>query len=374
MNFSQFNTYFNWLPLAELRSRVWFGHPGAFYPETMYFWGNNLDGDYGCNVGNSYYPKGSTTPVPPTRKNHPINFVSNPFQRYHIVGTLELASQMLEYYDFTRNSSFMPLMVNYINQALEFYNNHYYTDQNNHMVMIPSQSLETWQESITPTPDLAGLKYIISRLFYLIPQNEISPENITFWKNLNSTLPPIPNLSNGNIAPAYLYMDEFNSEDPELYTIFPFRLYGLNNQGTAPSAAINSYNARQFQGNQGWRQDVIWAALLGLTNQAASMVRERFLTPPGSNQKFPSFWGPFYDWIPEEDQGSVARIAIQTMLIQYNGDNILLFPAWPKYWDVDFQLHAPQNTIITGSVSNGVAKYTVSPPSRAGDVIVLGPH
>jgi len=240
--------------------------------------------------------------------------------------------------------------------------------------MIPSQSLETWQESITPTPDLAGLKYIISRLFYLIPQNEISPENITFWTNLNKTLAPVPLTTNGNIAPAYLYMDEFNSEDPELYTIFPFRLYGLNDQGTAPTFAVNSYNARQFQGNQGWRQDVIWAALLGMTNQAASMVRERFLTPPGSNQKFPTFWGPFFDWIPEEDQGSVARVAFQSMLIQYNDDKILLFAAWPKYWDVVFQLRAPQNTIISGSIIDGVAKYTVTPQSRASDVVVLGPN
>jgi hypothetical protein len=35
-------------------------------------------------------------------------------------------------------------------------------------------------------------------------------------------------------------------------------------------------------------------------------------------------------------------IGLQEMLLQTNGDSLLLFPAWPKEWDVTFKLHAPK--------------------------------
>ena len=35
---------------------------------------------------------------------------------------------------------------------------------------------------------------------------------------------------------------------------------------------------------------------------------------------------------------TVAMIALQRMLLQYDGDEIYLLPAWPKDWDVEFKL------------------------------------
>ena len=34
-----FNMYLNAIPVVESRSRVWYGHPGGYFPETMFFWG-----------------------------------------------------------------------------------------------------------------------------------------------------------------------------------------------------------------------------------------------------------------------------------------------------------------------------------------------
>ena len=33
---------------------------------------------------------------------------------------------------------------------------------------------------------------------------------------------------------------------------------------------------------------------------------------------------------------------LQAMLLQYEDEKILLFPTWPKEWDVEFKLHAPR--------------------------------
>ena len=61
---------------------------------------------------------------------------------------------------------------------------------------------------------------------------------------------------------------------------------------------------------------------------------------------------------------------LQSMLLQERGDKLLLFPAWPKDWNVDFKLHAPMNTVVEGAYRNGkLEKLTVTPTARAKDII-----
>ena len=64
-------------------------------------------------------------------------------------------------------------------------------------------------------------------------------------------------------------------------------------------------------------------------------------------------------------------IGLQEMLMQTIGDQILLFPAWPKDWNVDFKLNAPHQTIIEGVLKNGeVIELKVTPEYRRKDVIL----
>ena len=64
-------------------------------------------------------------------------------------------------------------------------------------------------------------------------------------------------------------------------------------------------------------------------------------------------------------------IGLQEMLMQTIGDSILLFPAWPKEWDVDFKLHAPGKTTVECLLVNGeITKLKVTPQTRSKDVIV----
>jgi len=60
------------------------------------------------------------------------------------------------------------------------------------------------------------------------------------------------------------------------------------------------------------------------------------------------------------------------MLMQTIGDKIVLFPAWPKDWDVDFKLHAPKNTTVECSLENGeIVSLKVIPERRSKDVVLL---
>ncbi len=54
-----------------------------------------------------------------------------------------------------------------------------------------------------------------------------------------------------------------------------------------------------------------------------------------------------------------------------HGEKIHLFPAWPMDWDVDFKLHAPQKTIVSGKLVDGELKdLKVIPEGRKDDIIL----
>jgi hypothetical protein len=58
------------------------------------------------------------------------------------------------------------------------------------------------------------------------------------------------------------------------------------------------------------------------------------------------------------------------MLLQPDGDKILLAPAWPKGWEGDFKLHAPQQITVEASIRNGkIGNLKVNPPERAKDIV-----
>ncbi|MFP4502256.1 MAG: hypothetical protein ACLFTT_14740 [Candidatus Hydrogenedentota bacterium] len=147
---------------------------------------------------------------------------------------------------------------------------------------------------------------------------------------------------------------------------FPYRLFGVGREDL--ELARRTFKQRRVKGNTGWRQDETQAAILGLTDTAAGMLTERSrLKHEGS--RFPAFWGPNFDWIPDQDHGGNLVMALQTMLMQTGGDTILLFPAWPPAWDVDFKLHAPGQTVVRGVYRDGALEsLEVNPPEREKDV------
>jgi hypothetical protein len=109
----------------------------------------------------------------------------------------------------------------------------------------------------------------------------------------------------------------------------------------------------------GWRLNLVQVAFVGKAGQAARMVTSNFAShDPGS--RFPAFWGPNFDWIPDQCQASVILNTLQYMLMQTDGKKIYLLPAWPKDWNANFKLHAPYQTIVEGRVENG--KVVVSGP------------
>jgi hypothetical protein len=217
--------------------------------------------------------------------------------------------------------------------------------------------------------ELAGLHAITGRLLAL-PESATPPASRASWKTFLAKLPPLPvrdTPSGKALAPAEKFATKRNFENPELYAVFPFRLCAFEKDNC--ELGLNALTHRWDRGNFGWRQDEIFMAYLGLADEARQyLVRRAQNHHVGS--RFPAFWGPNYNWVPDQDHGGVLMKTFQAMLLQTEGKKIFLLPAWPKDWNCDFKLHAPYQTTVEGKILAGkVVELKVTPESRRKDVV-----
>ncbi len=328
------------LPFAKARAKANFGlEDAAFFPETMTFWGTFLNENYGYDRGD----------LPP-------GLTQNTYIRRYWQGILELLAFLLDAYSVSQDESLLhDHLLQLAPPFLRFYRDYYQErDANGKMRLAPAQSLETWHQAVNPTPDIAGLQWVLDGLLAL-PEDVLPRELRNEWRALREILPPLPTRTyvwskQTQILPAIEYDQYANSENPELYAVFPYRLFGIGKPDIEVGRATR--RERIIKRTGGWDQDSIQAALLGLTEEAKRDIVKNFSTShPGS--RFPAFWGPNFDWIPDQDHGSTACIALQRMLMQCDEGQIHLLPAWPKEWHVDFRLHAPGQTVVEGRAENG---------------------
>jgi alpha-L-fucosidase 2 len=359
-----FNLYLNALPLAKDRTQIYFHHGGASLPETMLFWGVPNLQDFGWN--------------------NPTTELKSNWQRYHIQGTLEVISQMLDEYAVTQDADFARKdIVPFADAIVTYYGEHWPRDENGKIRMAPTQSLETYQlDAVNPTPDVAGLKSVLPRMLAL-PDDLTSPGQRDQWNKILNDLPPLPlgKTAHGRLAdygqgdpdgktiilPAEKYGKTSNGENPESYVAFPYRLYGVGKPDL--KLAQDTFRARRFHQDTCWGQDGTQSSILGLTDVAKKSVISEF-TDYG-DQRFPWFWIAGHDWIPDLDNGGSGMITLQNMLMQCDGQRIQLIPAWPDDWTADFKLHAPFQTTVEAHVEHGkITSLKVTPASRAKDVVV----
>lgn len=349
-----FEMYMNALPLAKFRTEKYYKHKGAMYPETMYFWGTWNNENYGWD-----------------REGKPDGLSDNMYIRYEWQGAIELIAMMLDHYSFRHDDEFLKItLVPFANEILTFYDLHYTRDKSGKIKFDPAQALETyWEGTINPMPEIAGLTDVCSSLLEL-DEKLIGKDLKELLEKLQKELPelPIAKVKRKKVLmPAEILGSKRNVENPELYAIFPYTHYGLEKPDIR--VARKTYKIRQYKDHSGWQQDGIQAALLGLTKEASKIVLDNFNTKH-EGSRFPAFWGPNYDWVPDQDHGGVNMRALQNMLIQTDGKKILLFPAWPKKWDVEFKVHAPGNTTIEGELKNGkLIGLKVAPENRNKDII-----
>lgn len=371
---SQLEFYLRIQKNAELRSKVNWNHEGACFTEQMENYGLPNIAEYGSKRP-ADFDKG-------------VEY--NAWLEYEWDTVFEFCLMMLQESRYTGKD--ISSKVPFIMSCLRFFDEHYKylarkrgikeLDGNGQLVLYPGSAGETYKMANNASSTIAALQTVSKELVDQLQQRQNDPvkdssllQSIQYLHAFIKRIPPL-NYRNINghsvIAPAKTW-ERINNEEPmALYPVFPWGIYGVGKPGL--DTALNTWNydpdALRFRSHKGWKQDNIWAARLGLREEAWRLNELKLADAP---RRFPSFWGPGFDWVPDHNWGGSGMIGLQEMLLQTDGKRILLFPAWPKDKDVHFKLHAPYNTTVEAEWKNGrLEMLKVLPEERRGDVEVVG--
>jgi hypothetical protein len=339
-----FRMYRNKLPDSIQFVKQTYGHDGAYFAETAPFWAQ-LHIIRPTDIG--HYTDRYFTPI------------------------LELSAMMLDYHDYTGDDAFVrDTLLPVAKAGLTFFSQHFPRDAQGKLLLDKDNSIEMYWDVTNPLPDIAGLHYVIGRLLEL-PPSLLDDATRAEWTKLQAILPAIPTGTKVGKPALLPYTGDqtspgHNSENPELYAIYPFRLYGLGKPDL--DLALNTFAVRLNKNTGCWYQDVVQAPMLGLTALAKKDVTVN-LTNSDPRLRFPAFWKRGHDYMPDQDNGGNGELGLQKMLIQCDGRKILLLPAWPNEWSADFKLRAPFDTTVEGRVEGGkIINLKVTPESRRQDV------
>ncbi|HEX2907767.1 MAG TPA: DUF5703 domain-containing protein, partial [Phototrophicaceae bacterium] len=357
----QLDFYRRTLKNAELRSQVYWEHNGACFTEQIENFGLPNCSEYGWTRPAGYDP----------------GMQYNAWLEYLWDTVLEFGymALLLHQYAEAEIADYIPL----IESCLTFFDEHYRylaekrgtktLDENGHLVLYPGSGAETYKMAYNATSTIAALKTVTEGLLAL-PDYYLNADKRQHWQGFLQKLPPLSFREcdgHQTIAPAQLWERVNNIETPQLYPVYPWGLYGVGKPGL--EVAVNTYqhdpDVQKFKDHSSWKQHNIFAARLGLTEEAARLA---ILKLQDSGRRFSAFWGPGFDWVPDHNWGGSGMIGLQEMLLQTNGAAIYLFPAWPKNWEVHFKLHAPQNTWIEAELKAGKVRIIhVEPEARRKD-------
>ena len=361
---SQFDFYNRMLKNAELRTQVYWQHNGACFCEQIENYGLPNPAEYGFKRP-EWFDKG---------------LEYNAWLEYEWDTILEFCQMILETKNYA-NADITPYLP-LIESSLTFFDEHYRQlasrrgrkalDGNGQLVLFPGSACETYKMTNNASSTIAALRTVLENygkkdeMLKTIPP--IPLRYIEIKDSLNPTASPELKQT---ISPAVSWERINNVETPQLYPVFPWRIYGVGKENL--ELARNTYfydpEAIRFRSHVGWKQDNIWAACLGLTEEAKRLALSKLSNGP---HRFPAFWGPGYDWTPDHNWGGSGMIGLQEMLLQTNGEQILLFPAWSKEWDIHFKLHAPGETTVEATLKDGkVTDLKVLPESRKKDIIIM---
>lgn len=364
MMFGQFDFYHRLLKNAELRTKHYWGHKGASFTEQIENFGLPNYAEYGLDRPEDFDP----------------GMQYNAWLEYHWDTALDFCLMILDMERYTGQdiSKYLPL----IESCVIFFDEHYQylaakrgakkLDQDGHLVLYPGTAAETYKMAYNATSTIAGLKTVLSRMLELSVDYGTA-EQRTQWQAMLKRIPPISfreMQGYKTIAPAEEWERLQNTEIPQLYPVFPYGMYGIGKPDLEIARNTWKYDTEAIANRNyiSWHQDNIFCARLGLTDEAAAITLKKLAD---SERRFPAFWGPGHDWVPDHNWGGSGMIGLQEMLIQTQGEKIFLLPAWPKEWDVHFKLHAPYNTTVEGKLVSGkLTALKVTPKEREKDIVL----
>ncbi|PJJ08533.1 hypothetical protein CLU83_1814 [Flavobacterium sp. 1] len=362
---SQLDYYLSLQKNAELRSQVYWKHGGASFTEQLENFGLPNPAEYEWKRPADYDP----------------GMEYNAWLEYEWDTVFEFCQMMLQQKEFAGED--IQKYNSFIISCLRFFDEHYQylakqrgrktLDGNGKLILFPGSGAETYKMANNSNSTISALQVITEQLLNL-SSTQLSKEEVEYLKAFQKRIPPLNfgQIENHKVLlPAKSWERINNSEVPQLYSVYPWGIYGVGKPDL--ETALNTWkydtDAIKFRSHIGWKQDNIFSARLGLTEEAK---KYNLLKMVNSDRRFPAFWGPGYDWVPDHNWGGSGMIGMQEMLLQEANGKIYLFPAWPKDWNVHFKLYATKNTTVEAELVNGELKVLkVIPEERKKDIINL---
>ncbi len=253
------------------------------------------------------------------------------------------------------------------------------------LIIYPGNGLEYAGDATNPVDAVSGLHALTEGL---LRYSKLSATDRNRIEGIRKTLPPVPlGKRQGHLAvlPAKTYNKSHNSWEPiEHYAGWPYRRVGITRPDTIQLLrdtwdTIPEARARLCKQDYSWMANVTNMATMAAPIQAKERAIYKMANTAAPQARFPAFFGPGHDWLPDFNWGGAGMTGIQEMLLAPEPGvkgKLHLFGGWPAEWDVDFKLHAPGKTIVEASLKSGkLVSLKVTPSSREKDIVNwLGKH
>jgi hypothetical protein len=247
------------------------------------------------------------------------------------------------------------------------------------LVLYPGNGLEYAGDATNPLDGVSGLRALSEGLLHY---RKLPATDRQRLKRILDTLPPLPAAKRrGRLAvlPAKTYKVPYNRWEPiEMYACWPYRLLGITRPDTLQLArdtweTVPEDRARLCKQDYSWMANVANMAALAWPEEAKKRAIYKMANTAAPQARFPAFFGPGHDWLPDHNWGGAGMVGVQEMLLAPEPGpqgKLHLFPAWPAEWDVDFKLYAPGPTIVEAVLRGGkLFSLNVTPKSRARDIV-----
>jgi hypothetical protein len=236
----------------------------------------------------------------------------------------------------------------------------------------PANALETWWMVRDPADTLAGIQAIFPEFVRLSEQYALDPD---LRRECSQILRGLPEPALGHwardgtidagakaYAPAAAkeaFPTPRNFEIPALYRVFPFGLSGI---GAADyELSLGTFQRRIFGITNSWSMDALWAARLGLGEEACNLLAEHAVRYNrfrygGWDSSNSSVFPDGLSVVPYTDGAGLSAFGVQEVLLQSHNGLIRVLPAVAGTWSGVFRLRAEGGFLVAADFARGEAR------------------
>ena len=356
-------------PYLRRQTETMWGLDGLWIPETVLPWGHAED--FVLKVDG---------PVRGKLTRDPQTIPYGRFERFNgyvgflFTAGLEICHHYLEYHDYFPDAAYLrdeayPVM----REVCRFVAHLLRKEDDGLYHLEPANALETWWLVRDPTDTLDGIRAVFPRFIALSEQYEADAELRAQCAEILAHLPEPPRRfwdRTGKVAAdANCYApagapgpirESRNFENPALYRVYPFGLSGIGSVDR--DVCVHTFNRRIFGITNSWSLDAVWAARLGLADEAARLLGDharRYHRFPygGWDSSNSSVWPGGLSACPYVDGAGLSAFCLQEMLLQSHEDAIRVLPAAPKTWSGVFRFRARGGFLVSACFSGGVPEF-----------------